>query len=108
MLILEYEHLISDIPKRTDKLCHDVERLKPVKQHAYRLNSMIVQYLKQEIRRLWDNYFSENSISDGSSTCIFVPKPDGTAYGKVNSVTKTDSDKFHLQTELRRFLLLYS
>ena len=40
-LILEYEYLFPDIPSRTDKIYHDVERIggsKPVKQHPYRKN----------------------------------------------------------------------
>ena len=36
-LIHEYEHLFPDIPKRTDKIYHDVivEDSKPIKQHPY-------------------------------------------------------------------------
>ena len=42
MLILEYEHLIPDIPTRTDQIFHDVdiEGSKPIKQHPYRMNPM--------------------------------------------------------------------
>ena len=40
MLILESEHLFSDIPTRTDQIYHDVdiEGSKPIKQHPYRMN----------------------------------------------------------------------
>ena len=49
-LILEYEHLFSDIPSRTDKIYHDVDIIdgsKPVKQHPYRMNPVKQQYLKK-------------------------------------------------------------
>ena len=98
MLILEYKHLFPDIPTRTAQIYHDVgiERLKPIKQHPYRMNPMKLQYLREEIQYLLDNDFIDPSQSDRSSPCILVPKPDGTFriytdYRKVNSVTKTDS-----------------
>ena len=42
MLILEYEHLFSDIPTKADKIYHDVgiEGSKPIKQHPYIMNPM--------------------------------------------------------------------
>ena len=94
MLILEYEHLFLDIPKR---IYHgvNIEGSKPIKQHPYRMNPMKLQYLREEIQYLVDNDFIEPSQSDWSSPYILVPKPDGTFhmctdYRKVNSVTKTD------------------
>ena len=100
VLILEYEHLFPDIPARTDQIYHDVdiEGLKPIKQHPYRMNPTKLQYLREEIQYLLDNDFIEPRQSDWSSPCILVPKPDGTFrvctdYRKVNSVTKTDSIK---------------
>ena len=79
MLILEYEHLFSDIPTRTDRIYHDVdiEGSKPIKQHPYRMNTTKLQYLKEEIQHLLDNDFIEPSQSDWISPCILVPKPDG-------------------------------
>ena len=52
MLILPYEHLFPDIPTRTDTIYHDVdiEGLKPINQHPYRMNSMKLQYLREEIQ----------------------------------------------------------
>ena len=98
MLILEYEHLFPDIPTRTDQICRnvDIEGLKPIKQHTYRMNPMKLQYLREEIQYLLDNNFIEPGQSDWSSPCILVPKPDGTFhmctdYRKVNSVTIPDS-----------------
>ena len=97
MLILEYEHLFPDISRRTDQICHDVniEGLKPIKQHPYRMNTVKLQYLREEVQYLLDNDFFEPSQSDWSSPCILVPKPDGTFrmctdYRKVNSVTIAD------------------
>ena len=98
-LILEYEHLFSDIPSKTDKMYHDVELIdgsKPVKQHPYRMNPVKQQILRDEVQYLLDNDFIEPSQSEWSSPCILVPKPDGTFrmctdYRKVNSVTKTDT-----------------
>ena len=98
MLILEYQHLVPDIPIRTDQIYHDVdiEGSKLIKQHPYRMIPMKLQYLREENQYLLDNDFIEPSQSDWSSPCILVPKPDGTVhvctdYRKVNSVTKTDS-----------------
>ena len=97
-LIHEYEHLFPDVPTRTDKIYHDVERTDstPIKQHPYRLNPQKQQYLKEEIKYLLDNDFIEPSNSVRSSPCILVPKSDQsyrmcTDYRKVNSKTKSDS-----------------
>ena len=98
-LILEYEHLLPDIPSRADKVYHDVELMtdsKPVKQHPYRMNPVKQQILREEGQYLPGNDFIEPSQSEWSSPCVLVPKPDETFrlcidYRKVNSVTKTDS-----------------
>ena len=60
------------------------------------MNPVKQQILRDEVQYLLDNYFIEPSQSEWSSHCIIVPKPDGTFrmctdYGKVNSVTKTDT-----------------
>ena len=98
MLIIEYEHIIPDIPTKTDQIYYDfdIEDSQPIKQHPYRMNLMKLQYRREEIRYLLDNDFIEPSQSDWSSPCILVPKLDGTFrmctdYSKVYSVTKTDS-----------------
>ena len=97
-LIHEYEHLFPDIPKKTDKIYHDVivEDSKPIKQHPYRMNPLKQKYLQDEVKYLLENDLIEPSQSNYSSPCILVPKSNGTYrmctdYGKVNSVTKTDS-----------------
>ena len=97
-LIHEYEHLFPDIPTRTDKIYHDVilEHSKPIKQHPYRMNPLKQKYLQDEVKYLLENDFIEPSQSNYSSSCILVPKSNGTYrmctdYRKVNSVTKTDS-----------------
>ena len=59
------------------------------------MNPVKQQYLREEVQYLLDNDFIEPSQSEWSS-CIFVPKPDGTFrmctdYRKVNSITKTDT-----------------
>ena len=94
MLILDYEHLFPNIPKRADPICHDVniEGSKPIIQQPYRINHMKLQYLREEIQYLLDTDFIEPSQSNWSFPCILVPKPDGTfrmytGYKKVNSVT---------------------
>ena len=97
-LLQQYEHLFGDIPSRTDKLFHDVDigESSAVKQHPYRLNPEKQRYLESEVQYLLDNDFIEPSISDWSSPCVLVPKPDGsyrmcTDYRKLNCVTKTDT-----------------
>ena len=97
-LIHEYEHLFPDIPRRTDKIYHDVivEDSKPIKQHPYRMNPLKQKYLQDELKYLLENDFIEPTQSNYSSPCILVPKSNGTYrmctdYRKVNSVTKTDS-----------------
>ena len=97
-LIHEYEHLFPDIPTRTDKIYHDVilEDSKPIKQHPYRMNPLKQKYLQDEVKYLLENDFIEPSQSNYSSSCILVPKSNGTYrmctdYRKLNSVTKTDS-----------------
>ena len=78
MLILKYEHLFPDIPTRTDQIYHDVDidSSKPIKQHPYRMNSMKLQYLREDFQYLLDHDFIEPSQSDWISPCILVPKPD--------------------------------
>ena len=57
MLILEYEHLFPDFPTRTDQIYHDkdIEGSKPIKQHPHRMNSMTLQYVREEVQYLLDN-----------------------------------------------------
>ena len=78
-LLLEFEHLCRDVPRRTDQIYHDVDigNADPIKQHPYRLNPRKQKYLKEEIKYLLENDFIEPSNSSWSSPCILVPKPDG-------------------------------
>ena len=65
-LILEYEHLLPDIPTMTDQIYHDVdiEGSKRIKQHLYRMNPKKLQYLRDEVQYLLNNDFVEPSQSD--------------------------------------------
>ena len=97
-LLSEYEHLVSDVPSRSDKIIHDVDVVdaQPIKQHPNRLNPQKEEYLKNEVQYLLDNDFIEPSQSNWSSPCLLVPKPDQsyrmcTHFRKFNSVTKTDT-----------------
>ena len=95
-LIYEYKHLFPDVPRRTNKIFHDVDvdDAKPIKQHPYRSNPVKQQNLKEEIQYLLENDFTEPSKSECTSPCVSVPKPDGSFrmcadYCKVNNCTKT-------------------
>ena len=66
-------------------------------KYPCRMNSIKLQYFREEVQYLLDNDFIEPSKSDRSS-CILVPKPNETFrmctdYRKVNSVTKA---RFHV------------
>ena len=97
-LIHEYEHLILDIPKRTDKIYHgeNVEDSQPVKQDPYRMNPTKQKFLKEEFQYWLDNDFIEPNQNEWSTPCILVSKPDGTYrmctdYRKINTLSKTDT-----------------
>lgn len=65
----EYEHLLSDIPTRTNKIYHDVITVYP-----YRMNSVKQQCLKKEVKNQLDNDFIEPGQGNQSSPLILVPK----------------------------------
>ncbi|XP_077993259.1 uncharacterized protein LOC144447231 [Glandiceps talaboti] len=97
-LILEFKHLFSDVPEKTDKICHDVDvgNATPVKQHPYRMNPMKLEHLRNEVKYMLDNDIIEPSYSAWSSPCVLVPKPGNcyrfcTDYRRVNTLSKTDS-----------------
>ena len=74
-LILEYEHLFTDIPSKTDKIYHDVDLIdgsKHVKQHPYRINPVKQQMFRDEVQYLLGNDFIEPSQSELSSPCILI------------------------------------
>ena len=74
MAILEYEHLFPDIQTGADQTYHDgeTEGSKQIKQHPYRMNTMKLQYLTEEIQYLLDNDFIEPSQSDWSVLYVFL------------------------------------
>ena len=97
-LILKYEKLFPDVPKRTTVAVHDVDvgDAKPIKQHPYRMNPDKCRLADEEIAYMLENGIIRRSSSNWSSPCVLVPKPDGstrfcTDYRKVNNVSKTDA-----------------
>ena len=78
-LLLEFKHLFSDVPTRTDQIYHDIDvvNAETIKQHPYRLNPSKQKYLKEEIKYLLENNLIQPSNNSWSSPCILVPKPDG-------------------------------
>ena len=50
-LIDKYQHLLPDVPSRTDRITHDVDigNPPPIKQHPYLLNPIKQQHLDEEI-----------------------------------------------------------
>ena len=93
-LLLEFEHLFSGVPTRTDQINHEVEvgNADPIKQHPYRLNPSKQKYLKEEIKYLLETTSSNQVTVVGFlSVYLFLNKMGMcTDYRKVNSVTKTD------------------
>lgn len=97
-LIQEFPMLFSDVPTQTHVLQHDIQVTcnSPIKQHAYRVNSLKRSVMRTEVDYLLRNDLAEPSYSPWSSPCLLVPKSDGTFrfctdYRKVNSVTVPDS-----------------
>ena len=97
-LLLEYSHLFSDTPGRTELVFHDVDvgDATPIKQHPYRVSPMKKEVIRKEIDYMLENNIIEPSQSAWSSPVLLVSKPDGsfrfcTDYRKLNLVTKTDS-----------------
>ncbi|KAI2660984.1 Retrovirus-related Pol polyprotein [Labeo rohita] len=88
----------SDVPKLTTVLQHDIKvnGARPIKQHAYRVNTVKRSIMRQEVNYLLENGLAKHSYSPWSSPCLLVPKPDGTFrfctdFRKVNAVTVPDS-----------------
>ncbi len=68
----------------------------PIKQHAYRVNTVKRSVMRQEVDYLLENGLAKASCSPWNSPCLLVPKSDGTFrfctdYHKVNAVTVPDS-----------------
>jgi hypothetical protein len=96
-LILEYLHIFSDHPTRTNVLEHDIDvgDAKPVKIPPYRLSPVKKLALDKEVQYMLNHGIIEPSQSEWSSPCLLVPKPNGTYrvvqdFRKVNSLTKND------------------
>lgn len=97
-LILKYNVLFPDVPKRTSVAVHDVDvgDAKPIKQHPYRMNPEKCKLAEDEIVYMLEHKIIQPSNSNWSSPCVLVPKPNGstrfcTDYRKVNAVSKTDA-----------------
>ncbi|XP_065920260.1 uncharacterized protein [Dysidea avara] len=68
----------------------------PIKQHPYRLHPSKLAALRKEVQYMLKRGIVERSQSEWSSSCVLVPKADGsyrfcTDFRKVNTVTKSDS-----------------
>ena len=97
-VIYKRRSIFPDVPSRTNVIEHDVDvgDAKPIKQHPYRLNPLKAEIMDKEIQYMLENDLIEESVSDWSSPCILIPKPDGssrfcTDYRKVNDITKSDT-----------------
>ena len=98
-VITEYGVIFSDVPGRTDLVCHDVDvgEHKPIKQLPYRLNPHKLENVESEIQYMVDHDMVTQSHSEWSSPVVLVAKSGGTSFRlcidfrKVNSITKTDS-----------------
>ena len=97
-LIMKYEELFPDVPRRTQMAVHDVDvgDANPIKQHPYRMNAEKCKLAEKEIEWMLKHDIIQPSNSGWSSPCLLVPKPDGsvrfcTDYRKVNAVSKTDA-----------------
>lgn len=97
-LISEFKCLFNDVPTLTNVIQHDIDvkDARPVRQHAYRVNSVKRSVMQQEVDYLLDNGLAKPSSSPWSSPCILVPKSDGsfrfcTDFRKVNALTVPDN-----------------
>lgn len=72
--------LFSDRPRQTSVLCHDidVERHKPMKQHAYGVSPTKRAMMQREVNYLVEHGLAVPSTSAWTSSCVLVLKPDNT------------------------------
>ncbi|CAM4600561.1 unnamed protein product [Leuciscus chuanchicus] len=96
-LINDFPASLNDVPSRTTVLEHDINvgDAVPIKQHAYRMNSVKRDLVRKEVEYLLEHGLAQASCSPWSSPCLLVPKSDGTArfctdYRKVNALTVPD------------------
>lgn len=98
-LLCSSKSIFSDVPSETNVLEHDIDVgcAPPIKQHAYRVNPVKRELLRNEVEYMVKHGIAEPSDSAWSSPCILVPKADTAShrfcsdFRKVNSVTKPDS-----------------
>ena len=97
-LVLKYQDLFPDVPKRTHVAVHDVDLsdTQLIKQHPYRISPKKCKLAEEELVYMLKHGIIQPSLSNWSSTCVLVPKPDGstrfcTDYRKVNAGSKTDA-----------------
>ncbi len=101
-LLSDFKCLFGDVPTQTNVLQHDIKvnGARSIKQHAYRVNTVKISVMRQEVEYLLENGLAKASCSPWSSPCLLVPKSDGTFrfctdYRKVNAVTVPDSYPLH-------------
>ena len=73
----------------------DVGSATPIKQYPYRVNPFKLKVLREEVAYVLENDLIEASSSEWSSSCVLVPKSDGTYrfctdFRQVNKVIKSD------------------
>ena len=101
-LIIKFISLFLDVPERTPLTCYDVDagEAPPIKQHPYRVDPVKSMHIHKEVECMLENRITEQSLSQRSSPCILVLKPDGsyklcTDSCGVNAVAK--QRQTHLQ-----------
>ena len=98
-LLLRYNVLFHDFPRKSNVLLHDIELLPdttPIRQPAYRTSPERRRIMKEEVDYLLRHGLAIPSKSPWASPCLLVAKEDGssrfcTDYRKVNKVTIKDS-----------------
>lgn len=97
-MIRRFPCLFGDVPSRTSWIEHDIDvgEAQPIKQQFYHVAPAKRVYLDAEVDYMLKHDIAVPSPSSWASSCILVPKQDGTPrfctdLRKVNSVTKSDS-----------------
>lgn len=79
-LVARFAELFGDVPSQTSVLSHDIDA-QPIKQHAYRVNSVKRTLLEQEAEYLLRHGFAWPSTSPLSSPCLYTAM----AFGMCNT-----------------------
>ena len=76
----KHPDIIRDRPGRTNLLVHDIEVVdsKPIRQAQYRVNPCLRDIMAKEIKTMLEWGLITPGMSEWTSPCILVPKPDGT------------------------------